>query len=100
MKRKTMATQSTTKHRPMVGHLIMDQVVLGSTPSATNQSKGSRLTSNGSKDNVWQGSKRQVRKDVTRGIIARECPAESYVSSFLNRNFAGFLSGRIQPLTA
>lgn len=57
-------------------------------------SKGLRLTIQGSKADVWQGSKRQEGKDVTLSVMAGERPAASYVSSFLNWNFAGFLSGR------
>lgn len=49
----------------------------------------------GSKAQSSQGSKWEGSKDVTLGVVASECPAESYVSSFLNLNFAGFLFGRV-----
>lgn len=107
MKRKTMAIQSTNRRNGEMAntpdlksgglngpcwfksslrhHLLM----------VLSKSKGLRLTSNGSKVYVWQGSKMQEGKVATRTLIGRECPAVSYVSSFFIQNFAGFLSGRI-----
>lgn len=75
----------------------MELSVSDSTSDIDSNSKGSRLKTQGRKANVWQGSKRQGSKDVTRAVVGRECPAKSYVSSFLIQNFAGFLSGRIYP---
>jgi len=49
----------------------------------------------GSKAQSEQGSMGQGSKGVTLGVVASECPAVSYVSSFLNLSFAGFLFGRV-----
>lgn len=97
MQRKTVTTQLTIRHLKLAldyGSSGMGDkpipTLMGVIPSNT---KGSSLKTKGSKVKSCQGSKRQVSKDVARGIIARECPLESYVSAYINWNFGGFLSG-------
>lgn len=79
----------------MVEHYLLEIGVVGSNPIATQNSKGSSFKTQGSKVQKNQGCKRQGSKDVTQGVVASERPWESYVSSFTNPDFQGFLFGRV-----